>query len=113
MKKAKETTGADPSAAPTGVDEEEEIGDWPFPMGVVDPFEPRSARAAPRAAQQIQAKQRVDELVRKRLAATTAAEEARLGSRSQRGRWKLSASKARKAFVYAEIIGPPKSLQDD
>ena len=72
-----------------------------------------TAREAARAAQQIQAKQRVDELVRKRLAATTAAEEARLGSRSQRGRWKLSASKARKAIVYAEIIGPPKSLQDD
>ena len=72
-----------------------------------------AAREAARAAQQIQAKHRIDELVQKRLAATTAAEEAHPGGRSKRVRWKLSAKEARRAFVYAEIIGLPKSLKDD
>ena len=69
------------------------------------------AKEAARAAQQIQAKQRVDELVRKRLAATNAAEKIPSGGAS-RQLWKLSPSKARSAVVYAEILGPPKSLKE-
>jgi hypothetical protein len=137
-----EATGANPSTAPAADDgEEEDVDGWPFPMGGADPFEPRSRRAEPpqevalavderqaeeradslqdaareaaQAAQQIQAKHRIDELVRKRLAVTNATEEARSASRSKQIRWKLSAKEARRAFVYAEIIGLPKSLKDD
>jgi hypothetical protein len=132
-----EAAGANPSTAPFADDrEEEDVDGWPFPMGGADPFEPRSRRAEPpqevalaidegqaeaaeeradslRAAQQIQSKHRIDELVRKRLSVTNAVEEARLASRSKQMRWKLSAKEARRAFVYAEIIGLPKSLKDD
>ena len=70
------------------------------------------AKEAARAAQRIQAKQRVDELVKKRLAATNASKEIPSGGGTPRQLWKLSPRKARSAVVYAEILGPPKSLKE-
>ena len=71
-----------------------------------------AAREAARIAQQLQARQRVEELERKRIAAEATEQPAR-ARKSPRHRWKLSASSARRAFVYAEILGLPKALKND
>ena len=119
------------------LEEEEEVGGWPFPMGG-DPVEPRPKRQPPRQtpapapdetadgeadsqarevverareaatqAQRIQPKQRVEALVQKRLAAVP--EERVVEGVKRRRRWTLTPDKAKEAIVYAEILGPPKA----
>ena len=64
------------------------------------------AREVATQAQTIQPKQRVEELVKKRLAA---AEEVEVVQRVRRRRWTLTPERAKEAVVYAEILGPPKA----
>ncbi len=70
------------------------------------------AQEAATEAQRIQPKQRVEELIQKRLAAAKAQEERVVEEakrRRRRRRWTLTPDTAKEAIVYAEILGPPKS----
>ena len=117
-------------------EEEEETGGWPFPMDPFDlePKKPRrvqverseeveqEARAAEQRAlemqqkaqelehqaREVQPRQRVDKLVRERVAREQE-EQGRAGEKRRKRSWKLDPEKARQAVVYSEILGLPKS----
>ncbi len=67
-----------------------------------------AAQTAQQARQVTQSSRRVAELMRQRLAATKPVTKKRT-----RKRWHMTSATARRAVVYAEIVGPCKAQQDD
>ena len=117
--------------------EEEEEANWPFPG---DPFEvlPRPPVAEPemdqavqdrlaaeqhaqelqsqaleleQRARQVQPRRRMEELMREKMAVQEGAEDRR--RRRRRKAWSFDPRRARRAVIYAEILGRPKADRTD
>ena len=68
------------------------------------------AKESARQIQEVQPRRRVQEVVREEIARVQAQ---RPGTRATKKRWQVTATSARDAIVYAEILGPPKAERED
>ena len=73
----------------------------------------RQAEELERQARVVQPRQRVEDLVKEKLADQRREEAVSRRRRRRRAGWKLDPVRARRAVVYMEILGPPKALRQE